>query len=56
MISKAVVEQRGLHVHVERAGHDYVLVIIETAGDGVVAEHRLIIEWAEIDDACASAS
>ncbi len=41
----AIVNEHGLHLLVERVGHDYMLVGVETFGDAVVDERRLPILW-----------
>lgn len=50
MIFGAIVAEHGLDLQIHREGPSYVVVMIETAGDAVIAEDRLAIEWARLDD------
>lgn len=51
IVFAAIVEQHGLHLHIERDGHDFALVSIETVGDVVAAERRLPVVWDRLDEA-----
>ena len=46
----AIVAEHGLDLQIHREGRGFLIVMIETAGDAVIAEHCLPVAWPDIDE------